>query len=102
MESPWRAGKEQSTVTKVDSFGSKGGMNVDGAEYESDRLNKVEGAEDLPFSLKVLLENLLRDEDGENITEPQINSLANWDPSAQANTAIQFTPARVLMQDFTG
>src|SRR5699024_1590020 len=70
--------------------------------YEIFRLNKVEGSEKLPFSLKVLLENLLRTEDGENTTKEHIQSLANWDASAQPNTEIQFTPARVLMQDFTG
>src|SRR5690625_7229010 len=102
MESPWRAGKEESTVSKYDSIVSKGAFNVDGAEYKIYRLNQVEGAEILPFSLKVLLENLLRTEHGKNITEQQIKSLANWDPSAQPNTEIQFTPARVLMQDFTG
>jgi len=89
-------------VTTVDSFGSKGVLDVDGAEYEIFRLNKVEGSEKLPFSLKVLLENLLRTEDGENTTKEHIQSLANWDASAQPNTEIQFTPARVLMQDFTG
>lgn len=89
-------------MTTVDSFGSKGVLDVDGAEYEIFRLNKVEGSEKLPFSLKILLENLLRTEDGENITKEQIQALANWDPSAQPNTEIQFTPARVLMQDFTG
>ena len=89
-------------MTTVDSFGSKGVLDVDGAEYEIFRLNKVEGSEKLPFSLKVLLENLLRTEDGENTTKEHIQSLANWDASAQPNTEIQFTPARVLMQDFTG
>src|SRR5690625_1546649 len=99
---PYRAGKEESTVTTVDSFGAKDVLNVDGAEYEIFRLDKVEGSEKLPFSLKILLENLLRTEDGKNITKEQIQSLANWDPSAQPSTEIQFTPARVLMQDFTG
>lgn len=89
-------------MTTVDSFGSKDVLNVDGAEYEIFRLDKVEGSEKLPYSLKILLENLLRTEDGKNITKEQIESLANWDPSAQPSTEIQFTPARVLMQDFTG
>jgi len=86
----------------VDSFGSKGKLNVAGTEYEIFRLNSVEGAENLPFSLKVLLENLLRTEDGANITADHVRALAGWDPSAQPDTEIQFTPARVIMQDFTG
>src|SRR6476469_7206743 len=86
----------------VDSFGSKGKLNVAGTEYEIFRLNSVEGAENLPFSLKVLLENLLRTEDGANITADHVRALAGWDPSAEPDTEMQFTPARVLMQDFTG
>src|SRR3954453_7278792 len=86
----------------VDNFGSKGKLNVAGTEYEIFRLNSVEGAEALPFSLKVLLENLLRTEDGANITADHVRALAGWDPNAQTDTEIQFTPARVIMQDFTG
>lgn len=86
----------------VDSFGAKGKLNVAGAEYEIFRLNSVEGSENLPFSLKVLLENLLRTEDGANITADHVRALAGWDPSAEPDTEIQFTPARVIMQDFTG
>ena len=89
-------------MTTVDSFGSKGVLDVNGAEYEIFRLNEVEGAEKLPYALKVLLENLLRTEDGANVTKEQIKALANWDASAQPDTEIQFTPARVIMQDFTG
>ncbi|VXB43412.1 aconitate hydratase AcnA [Citricoccus sp. K5] len=89
-------------MTTVDSFGSKGVLDVNGAEYEIFRLNKVEGAQKLPYSLKVLLENLLRTEDGANVTAESIKALASWDPTAQPDTEIQFTPARVLMQDFTG
>ncbi|MFC7402214.1 aconitate hydratase [Citricoccus sp. GCM10030269] len=89
-------------MTTVDSFGSKGVLDVNGAEYEIFRLNKVEGAEKLPYSLKVLLENLLRTEDGANVTGELIQALASWDPDAQPDTEIQFTPARVIMQDFTG
>ncbi|MBY0172220.1 aconitate hydratase [Micrococcus luteus] len=89
-------------MTTVDSFGSKGVLDVKGAEYEIFRLNKVEGAQKLPYSLKVLLENLLRTEDGANVTADQIKALAAWDPNAQPDTEIQFTPARVIMQDFTG
>ncbi|WP_427008031.1 aconitate hydratase [Pseudarthrobacter sp. H2] len=86
----------------VDSFGSKGKLNVAGTEYEIFRLNSVEGAENLPFSLKVLLENLLRTEDGANITADHVRALAGWNPNAEPDTEIQFTPARVIMQDFTG
>jgi aconitate hydratase len=89
-------------MSNVDSFGSKGVLNVAGTEYEIFRLSAVEGSENLPFSLKVLLENLLRTEDGANITADHIRALAGWDPDAQPNTEIQFTPARVIMQDFTG
>lgn len=89
-------------MSNVDSFGAKGVLDVNGTEYEIYRLNTVEGSDSLPYSLKVLLENLLRTEDGANITKDHINALGQWDPSAQPNTEIQFTPARVLMQDFTG
>ncbi|MDO5619355.1 aconitate hydratase AcnA [Kocuria sp.] len=89
-------------MSTVDSFGAKGVLDVNGNEYEIYRLNVLEGAKKLPFSLKVLLENLLRTEDGANITQAHIDALANWDASAQPNTEIQFTPARVIMQDFTG
>ena len=89
-------------MTNVDSFGSKGVLNVAGTEYEIFRLNSVEGAKSLPFSLKVLLENLLRTEDGANITADHVRALAAWDPNAEPNTEIQFTPGRVIMQDFTG
>ncbi|WP_146362334.1 aconitate hydratase [Arthrobacter yangruifuii] len=89
-------------MTNVDSFGSKGVLNVKGSEYEIFRLNSVEGAQSLPFSLKVLLENLLRTEDGANITADHVRALAQWDAEAEPSTEIQFTPARVIMQDFTG
>jgi aconitate hydratase len=89
-------------MTNVDSFGSKGVLNVGGNEYEIFRLNSVEGAKSLPFSLKVLLENLLRTEDGANITADHVRALAQWDANAEPSTEIQFTPARVIMQDFTG
>lgn len=89
-------------MTTVNSFGSKGVLNVKGTEYEIFRLNAVKGSEKLPYSLKVLLENLLRTEDGANITKDHIEALANWDSHAEPNTEIQFTPARVIMQDFTG
>ena len=89
-------------MTNVDSFGSKGVLDVNGSEYEIFRLNSVEGAQSLPFSLKVLLENLLRTEDGANITADHVRALAQWDADAEPSTEIQFTPARVIMQDFTG
>jgi aconitate hydratase len=86
----------------VDSFGARADLTVGDATHGIFRLDAVEGAQKLPFSLKVLLENLLRTEDGANVTAEQINSLANWDPAAEPDTEIQFTPARVVMQDFTG
>ncbi|MDM7831366.1 aconitate hydratase AcnA [Cellulomonas edaphi] len=89
-------------MSTVDSFGSKGTLEVGDASYEVYRLAAVPGLERLPFSLKVLAENLLRTEDGANITADHINALATWDPDAQPDTEIQFTPARVIMQDFTG
>jgi aconitate hydratase len=89
-------------MTNVDSFGAKGVLDVQGTEYEIFRLNAVEGADKLPYSLKVLLENLLRTEDGANITAEHIKALANWDADAEPSVEIQFTPARVIMQDFTG
>jgi aconitate hydratase len=89
-------------MASVDSFGAKGALEVNGKSYEIFRLAGIEGAETLPYSLKVLLENLLRTEDGANITAEHINKLGNWDANAAPDTEIQFTPARVIMQDFTG
>ena len=89
-------------MASTDSFGAKGTIQAGGAEHEIFRLSAVEGAERLPFSLKVLLENLLRTEDGANVTADHIRALAGWDPTAEPDTEIQFTPARVIMQDFTG
>ncbi len=86
----------------TDSFGAKGTIQAGGSEHEIFRLSAVEGAERLPFSLKVLLENLLRTEDGANVTADHVRALAGWDPTAEPDTEIQFTPARVVMQDFTG
>ena len=86
-----------------DSFGAKGTLDVDGTDYEIYRLDAVGGrATKLPFSLKVLLENLLRTEDGADITADDIRALAGWDADAEPDKEIQFTPARVIMQDFTG
>jgi aconitate hydratase len=85
-----------------DSFGARGTLSVGGVDHEIFRLSAVEGADRLPYSLKVLLENLLRTEDGANVTADHIRALADWDPNANPDTEIQFTPARVIMQDFTG
>ena len=85
-----------------DSFGAEGALEVGGTSYTIFRLAGIDGAADLPFSLKVLLENLLRTEDGLNITADHVRALAGWDPGAEPDTEIQFTPGRVLMQDFTG
>jgi aconitate hydratase len=84
------------------SFNSKKNLTVGGETFEIFDISQISGAESLPFSLKILLENLLRTEDGANITADHIKALANWDPATEPDTEIQFTPARVVMQDFTG
>ena len=84
------------------SFGAKKNLKVGGQDFEIFDISQIEGAASLPFSLKVLLENLLRTEDGANITADHIKALSQWDPSVEPDTEIQFTPARVVMQDFTG
>ncbi|MEU8073871.1 aconitate hydratase AcnA [Catellatospora citrea] len=89
-------------VASLDTFGAKSELRVGDAGYEIFQISKVEGHERLPFSLKILLENLLRTEDGANITADHIRALGGWDPTAEPSVEIQFTPARVLMQDFTG
>jgi len=89
-------------MSTVNSFGSKDTLTVGTTDYEVFRLDRVAGYEKLPFSLKVLLENLLRTEDGANVTRAQIKALGGWVPTANPDTEIQFTPARVVMQDFTG
>ena len=86
----------------VNSFGAKGTLQVGEQEYEVFRLASVPGSSRLPFTHKVLLENLLRTEDGANVTRETIEAIASWDPSAEPADEIQFTPARVVMQDFTG
>ncbi len=86
----------------LDSFGAHGNLEVSDSSYEVYRLSAVPGTEKLPYSLKVLAENLLRNEDGANITADHVRALAEWDPEAEPSTEIQFTPARVIMQDFTG
>src|SRR5215203_1334960 len=98
--------RTETRMASQDSFGAKSTLDVDGKAYEIYRLDAVTGdgldAAGLPFSLKVLLENLLRTEDGANITADHIRALGGWDANAEPDTEIQFTPARVLMQDFTG
>lgn len=89
-------------MSAVDSFGSKDTLTVGSTDYEVFRIDRVPGHEKLPFSLKVLLENLLRTEDGANITADHIRALGEWVPESDPDTEIQFTPARVVMQDFTG
>lgn len=85
----------------MNSFGSAKDLKVGSKSYRYFDLNVLD-VETLPYSLKILLENLLRTEDGANVTAEQIRTLANWDPTAEPDTEIQFTPARVIMQDFTG
>ncbi|WP_349269007.1 aconitate hydratase A [Mycolicibacterium parafortuitum] len=88
--------------SSLNSFGAKDTLKVGDNSYEIYRLDAVPGTEKLPYSLKVLAENLLRTEDGANITKEHIEAIANWDAEAEPSIEIQFTPARVLMQDFTG
>jgi aconitate hydratase len=89
-------------MASQDSFGARSTLTVGDRSFEVFRIADIEGAADLPYSLKILLENLLRTEDGANITADHVRALAGWDPAAEPDTEIQFTPARVLMQDFTG
>lgn len=89
-------------MASKDSFGARSELTVNGTSHEIFRISAVEGSQRLPYSHKVLLENLLRTEDGANVTADQIRALGNWDASAQPTEEIQFTPARVIMQDFTG
>ncbi|MGW6398537.1 aconitate hydratase AcnA [Streptomyces sp. NPDC055134] len=86
----------------ANSFDARSTLRVGDESYEIFKLDKVEGSARLPYSLKVLLENLLRTEDGANITADHIRALGGWDSQAQPSQEIQFTPARVIMQDFTG
>ncbi len=89
-------------MASLNSLGARDTLTVGGVDHEIYRIDAVPGSERLPFSLKVLLENLLRTEDGANITEAQIRALGNWDPNAEPDTEIQYSPARVVLQDFTG
>ena len=89
-------------MTSTDSFGAKGTIAAGGSEYEIFRLSAVEGSERLPFSLKVLLGEPAAHRGRANVTADHVRALADWDPDAEPDTEIQFTPARVIMQDFTG
>src|ERR1700719_4378036 len=91
-----------SATMTANSFGSRAALQVAGTQYEIYRLDAVEGSGSLPYSLKILLENLLRNEDGANITADHVRALANWDPSKEPDTEIQFAPPRVILQDLTG
>ncbi len=88
----------------MNSFGARTTLTVSDRTYEIFRLDAVKGhrASRLPFSLKILLENLLRHEDGKTVTAADIEALASWDPRATPSQEIAYRPARVLMQDFTG
>src|SRR6476659_3036765 len=96
------ASEEAQHTMTANSFGSRAALEVAGERYEIYRLDAADGSATLPFSLKILLENLLRNEDGANITAEQISALVQWDPDAEPDTEIQFTPARVILQDLTG
>jgi aconitate hydratase len=89
-------------MSSANSFDARATLTVGGEDVTIYRLDAVDGADKLPYSLKVLLENLLRNEDGHNVSAEQVRALAGWDPDAEPDTEIQFTPARVVMQDFTG
>lgn len=93
---------ENSSNSSLNTYQARDTLTVGDNSYEIYRLDAVPGTEKLPYSLKVLAENLLRTEDGANITKDHIEAIANWDPSADPSVEIQFTPARVIMQDFTG
>src|ERR1700691_2348927 len=89
----------------ANSFGSKAALEVGGRSYDIFRIDALQSRYDvarLPFSLKILLENLLRNEDGESIRAADIEALASWNARAEPSKEIAFTPARVVMQDFTG
>jgi aconitate hydratase len=97
-----KLGEEAQPTMTANSFDSRATLEAGGGTHEIYRLAAVPGSETLPYSLKVLLENLLRNEDGANITREHITALADWDPTAEPDTEIQFTPARVILQDLTG
>ena len=89
-------------MASSNSFNARDSLIVDGQEFEIFRVDAVPGSARLPFTHKILLENLLRTEDGANVTHETIAALGEWDPAAEPSQEIQFTPARVVMQDFTG
>ena len=95
-------GVDVTNKDSVNSFGARDTLKVGDKSYQIYRLDAVPNTEKLPYSLKVLAENLLRNEDGSNITKDHIEAIANWDPKAEPSIEIQYTPARVVMQDFTG
>ena len=89
----------------LDSFATRDTLTVNGSQYQFANLTKLGQRFDLktlPYSLKILLENLLRHEDGVNVTSKEIEAIANWDAKAEPDTEIAFMPARVVLQDFTG
>src|SRR4051794_19787836 len=86
----------------MDTFKSRSTLKLGGTSYEIFCVNKVEGAQKLPFSIRILLENLLRREDGQVVTDTMIRSLVSWSAKRVAVEEIAFMPSRVLMQDFTG
>ena len=93
-------GEERCTTTK--SFGTRDAITVDDVAFQIERLDRLDGVDRFPYSLKVLLENLLRNEDGRLVTSAQIEALLSWRPGSAPAGEVAFTPARVLMQDFTG
>ncbi|EPQ79900.1 Aconitate hydratase [Mycobacterium marinum str. Europe] len=95
-------GVDVTSKDSVNSFGARNTLEVGDKSYQIYRLDAVPNTKKLPYSLKVLAENLLRNEDGSNITKDHIEAIANWDPQAEPSIEIQYTPARVVMQDFTG
>src|SRR5215467_6717177 len=97
-----RSESRKDRVMTANSFGARGTLTAGGSSFQIYRLDAVAGSADLPFSLKILLENLLRTEEGVNVTTDHISALAGWDPTAEPDTEIQFSPARVIMQDLTG
>src|SRR5680860_737165 len=86
----------------TNSFGTRDRLTVGDTTYGIHRLDRIDGSSRLPYSLKVLLENLARNEDGLRVTADQVSALASWDPGAARGSEIAYTPARVLLQDFTG
>src|SRR5680860_288652 len=94
--------RQRGAVVSRNSFGALDQLRVGEATYDIFRLDRIAGSARLPYSLKVLLENLMRNEDGRLVTADQVRALAAWEPDTETNAEIQFTPARVLMQDFTG